>query len=471
LVEMMGGQIGVESTPGKGSTFWFTTMLEKQVKGVATVRERKSELADLRVLIVDDNATNRKIVHQQILSWGMRNGGATTAMEALEILRREAAAGDPYDLAILDMQMPEVDGLMLARMIKSDPALAATRLIMMTSLGQRNDEKIRAAGIAAYLTKPVKQSYLFDCLVTVLEREKGNRRNRKKAAEAPPTPPATVHAAPSVPDLPPPSRPLRILLAEDNAINQKVALKQLQKLGYSADAVANGLEALDALKRIPYDLILMDCQMPEMDGYEATQAIRLREGGSARIPIIAMTAHALEGDRERCLQAGMDDYLSKPVRTEELTALLEKWSRTSAKETETPPKGEERASENPSEEEGILDPEIVESIRDLQDDSEPDLFKELAELFMRDVPQRLEALERAIHEGDAATFRREAHTLKGSSGNLGASEMSLRASKLEQLSKQPDPERDLRELDRLKDEYGRVRRALEAEMEKGGPCR
>lgn len=312
LVRMMGGDIGVSSAPGQGSTFWFTARLEKQSANSSVQREGKRDLTGLRLLVVDDNATNRKIVHHQIISWGMRNGCVASGPEALEILRREAALGDPYDFAILDYQMPIMDGLALAKAIKADPDITNTRLVVLTSLGQKfTPEQMRETGVASCLIKPVRQSDLFNTLVNVMSANPPNARPRH--ASAAPAP-ATEHPG------------VRILIAEDNIVNQKVALRQLRKLGYNADLVANGLEAIEALDRIPYSLILMDCQMPEMDGWEATRRIREREAilQSRHIPIIAMTADAMQGDRERCLQAGMDDYIAKPVRIDELEAALQR---------------------------------------------------------------------------------------------------------------------------------------------------
>jgi len=322
LVEMMDGKIGVQSEPGRGSTFHFTARLEKQ----SAVAEPPPsiylhDLFDLRVLVVDDNATNRQILRHQLFAWKMQKGSAATGFEALDLLRAAAREGKAYDIALLDMHMPEMDGMTLAREIKADPAIASTRLIILTSMGyMHTQDELRAAGIEAYLVKPVKQSRLFDCLVNVLgdaaEHLFAKRAKRERPVS---TQEELVHV-----------RKARILLAEDNTVNQKVALAQLRGLGLSAEAVANGFEVLTALKQVPYDIILMDCQMPEMDGYETSRMIRQAERTShanwrSPVYIVAMTANAMTGDLEKCLAAGMDDYLSKPVRREELHSALKKW--------------------------------------------------------------------------------------------------------------------------------------------------
>jgi PAS domain S-box-containing protein len=323
LVEMMGGRIGVESESGKGSTFFFDTRLEKlsgPPEPAPSIYIR--DLFDLRVLVVDDNATNRQILRHQLFAWKMQKGSAANGYEALELLRRGAAEGKPFDLALLDMQMPEMDGMTLARAIKADPAISSTRLIVLTSMGcAHTRNELKAAGIDAYLLKPVKQSRLFDCVVNVLGRAAAEHVFAKP----------TKNELPAVEEKMAPVRHMHILLAEDNIVNQKVALAQLKGLGFAADAVANGHEVLSALRQVPYDLIFMDCQMPEMDGYEASRLIREAERASnvnwkAPVRIVAMTANAMAGDREKCLAAGMDDYLSKPVRKGELQAALLKWA-------------------------------------------------------------------------------------------------------------------------------------------------
>jgi PAS domain S-box-containing protein len=319
LVELMNGEIGVTSTPGEGSKFWFTALFEKQPLE-SVVAPVKKTLDQLRVLIVDDNATNRRILCHQSRCWGMVPTETESGQQALELLKAAAAEGAAYDLAILDLMMPEMDGFDLARAIKATPDIARVPLVLLTSFRERRHSDVaQEVGIAAYLTKPVRQAQLFDCLTIVmsnaLETEAANeavlpwsKRERRSTLQRDKTMSNKL-----------------ILLAEDNIVNQKVAVRQLQKLGYRADAVANGCEALEALALIPYDLVLMDCQMPEMDGYEATAQIRGREGITKHTPIVAMTAHALEGDRAKCLAAGMDDYVSKPVKSEELERVLERF--------------------------------------------------------------------------------------------------------------------------------------------------
>ncbi len=310
LVERMGGAIGVQSVLGQGSNFWFTARLEKQANPsvIGTHPLAEPDIAGLELLVVDDNETNRKILQNQLRSWNISSLAASNADEALVLVRRHSAAGRSFALAILDMQMPGMDGLDLARAIKSDPGAAPTRIIILSSIGNRlSPETMAASSVDACLLKPIKPSKLLSSLKSSLSLPPQRHL-------------AQLDAPPSVPS----QRHVRVLLAEDNIVNQKVALRQLQKLGYSADAAANGLEVLEAIGRISYNIILMDCQMPELDGYETTARIRAMEkaSGSVRLHIIAMTANAMDGDREKCLACGMDDYISKPVRTEELAVKL-----------------------------------------------------------------------------------------------------------------------------------------------------
>jgi PAS domain S-box-containing protein len=309
LAELMGGEIGVQSEPGVGSTFWFTATLEK-CKETDSPAENELDLRNAHLLVVDDNEANRLLVRTLVTQWRGRCDEAVDAHQAIEMLRSAAAQGDRYDLALLDMQMPDADGLALARWIREEPMLAQTPLILITSLGYQSAANHDGLFIAQ-IAKPLRHSQLREQIALAL----GHRMMSPTMTPYPPV------------EAPSPARPLRILLAEDNVVNQKVALTMLKKLGYSADAVANGREALAALSEINYDLVLMDCEMPEMDGFEATTHIRSGKAGvlNPAVPIIAMTAHAMQGDRERCLAVGMNDYVSKPVQLATLSAALERW--------------------------------------------------------------------------------------------------------------------------------------------------
>jgi two-component system sensor histidine kinase/response regulator len=302
LVELMHGKIGVESEPGRGSTFWFTAEFGRGTEQIVMKPDGPGVLVDKRVLVVDDNATNRKVLHHQLALWGAKDTCVGDAAAALHALQTQAQ----FDLLILDVQMPPVDGFELAASIRQLQAYATVPIVLMTSLGDLEDrQRLQALGITAKLHKPLKAAQLRLALTNALSSGEISR------------------PSPIAPDITVVASRARILVAEDNTVNQKVALLQLRKLGYAADAVANGAEAIAALSAIPYDLVLMDCQMPEVDGFEATRRVRAMRG--RRIPIIAMTANALNGDRESCLDAGMDDYISKPVKTTELDVMLRRW--------------------------------------------------------------------------------------------------------------------------------------------------
>ncbi len=323
LATLMGGTVGVQSTVGQGSTFWFTARLGKCCTPCVTSVPQQAMLQGVRVLCVDENATNRAILSQHLRTWGMHVDCVANSAQALEYLHLASSTNQPYTLGFLDSQIGDKDGIPLAHVIKIEPALADMRLVMLTSFNRR-DHGLAAlqAGFAGYLVKPIRQSLLYDCLVTAL------------GLPATPTPPMLVPQY-SITDIPAQMH-TRVLVAEDNIVNQKVAVRMLEKLGCRVDVAANGREALDALLQCPYDLVFMDCQMPEMDGYAATLAVREREPQTgSHIPIIAMTANAMQGDREACLEAGMDDYVSKPVQAAELLAMLHKWGNYGV--TQTPP--------------------------------------------------------------------------------------------------------------------------------------
>ena len=424
LVELMGGTLGAESAPGKGSTFWFILPLERSAS--QKNEEPVVELDGLRVLIVDDNSTNRRLLRHNLESWRMLTDEVESAEHALSVLRNAAAAGAPYPLAIVDMLMPVIDGLTLARSIRADASLAATHIIMLTSLSERLPADVmRSTGIDATLTKPVKQSSLFDAIVSAM----AGKESVKRFHDA-------VRPAESMRD------DVRVLVAEDNAVNQKVALRQLQRFGIAADAVGNGAEALEALGRMRYDLVLMDVQMPEMDGLEATRAIRAREAGAMHTPIVALTANALEGDRERCLAAGMDDYLSKPVAEIELARVIDRWV-----------PARERAPEDPIAE------GTVEYLRELGN-SDENFFRDLVAMYEEDAAMRIEAIRRAIAMDNASDLASAAHALKSSAGNVGATMVRALAEQLETTGRSGSTSRAAELASRLETEHARAVRSL-----------
>jgi CheY-like chemotaxis protein len=315
----MGGETGVISEEGKGSEFWFTARLGKQTEGAQAESRPPADLRNVRVLIVDDNVTSREILNARLASWDMRPSEAQGGPEALQALYRAIDEHDPFRIAIIDMQMPGVDGKALGRAIKADKHLADTRMVMLTSLGTQGDaRRFQEIGFAAYATKPIRHKELKIVLSLALAE--------RTEVEPTPQPIVTRHTArESLKRFD--GREARILLVEDNITNQQVALGILKKLRWHADLVANGADALISLETIPYDLVLMDVQMPEMDGLEATRRIRNPQSAVINhgIPIIAMTAHAMQGDRERCLEAGMNDYVTKPVSPQALAEALDKW--------------------------------------------------------------------------------------------------------------------------------------------------
>jgi PAS domain S-box-containing protein len=314
LVELMGGEIGVRSEPGVGSTFWFTLPMAARE---TVPLPQSAEFPGVRVLVVDDNVMARGIVAEQLESWKVRAEGTASGVEALAVLRDAARSGEPFDVALVDWRMPRMDGPALAAAISADPAIAATRLVILTS-GTHHDEP--RGNVVAHLTKPIRESQLLACLARVV------KGTAAVSLDPPPGGPGAREGGGGA-DALAPVRLLagRLLVAEDNPVNQVVAVRMLERLGYQADVASNGAEALEAMSHADYAAVLMDCQMPELDGFEATRRIRKREAESRHTPVIAMTADAMHGDRERCAEAGMDDYVSKPIRPEQLAAVLRRW--------------------------------------------------------------------------------------------------------------------------------------------------
>jgi len=436
LVALMGGDIGVKSRPGQGSTFWFTARLGRPAE--AGVRPADStRLAGRRVLIVDDNATNRAILRQQLTHWGLRVAGVEDGPKALLALRSAASGGKPHELAVLDMKMPGMDGLALARVIRDDPSVADCKIVLLTSFGQAGhaQEAVRA-GVAGYLTKPVDESDLHDCLVEVILGEGAGRRPLVTRHSLQEGRPAAVS---------------RVLVAEDNEVNQKVAVRILEKLGCRVDVADNGAEAVAACERTSYAAVFMDGQMPVLDGFEATARIREQEKGRARTPIIAMTASAMQGDRERCLAAGMDDYVSKPVSPEAMEAVLR---RVLAPSVPEPAPGLEPGGER----EAPVDEAVLATLWGI--DSDGTLLGEVIDTFLRIAPLRLASLGKAVAKSDAVALERTAHNFLGSCANIGAKSMANVCARLEQQGRASNLEGTALLVAQLDTALARVRAAL-----------
>jgi len=443
LAELMGGEIGIVSAGGQGSEFWFTARFAKQAERERTITP--AEISGVHVLVVDDNATNREVLMTQFKAWGVRSEEAANGPTALQALYLANDAADPFAVAILDMQMPGMDGATLARIIKTDEKLKDTRLVLCSSLGQRGDaRRMQEIGFAAYLVKPVRHREIVDCLSAVMAGT---------AATAPEQPLVTRHAI----------REMRrgagrILLAEDNITNQQVALGILKKLGLRADAVANGAEAVKALETLPYDLVLMDVQMPEMNGLEATRQIRNPQSAvrNHQIPIIAMTANAMQGDREKCLEAGMNDYVPKPISPQILAEALDKWL---PRETAATPK---QAAGKPGEAAPVSAEELEAPVFDkagmiarMMDDE--DLARTVIGGFLEDIPKQIEILKDFLEAGDVPKTERQAHSIKGASANVGGEALHEVAFEMEKAAKAGDLKSVAARLPELENQFVRLK--------------
>jgi len=447
LVEKMGGQIGVISQEGKGSEFWFTVKLGLQPEQDCP-RNTCTKIQGKRILIVDDNATNREILAARLSAWGAEAVESPGGLEALQILDEAYRAGAPFDIVITDMQMPGMDGLMLGRAIRRDWRFNGLCLMMMSSLGRQEDSTVLAElGFAASLTKPIRPSELYARLMTAITGVKNPGISRTHTHTR--TEPLTL------------SKSVRILLVEDNITNQQVAIGMLKKMGLHADAVANGVEAIKALEFIPYDLVLMDVQMPEMDGLEATRRIRHPESRvlNHRIPIIAMTAHAMQGDREKCLEAGMDDYITKPVTAGTLTEKLALWlpcENIVAKPALTSP------MPAPQPLEGQQVPVVYDRagfLERLMGDEET--AKVVLDIFLQDIPKQLEAVKAAMDACDPVALANVVHSIKGAAANIGGEALRDLAAAMEQACKVGKAEWALQQYPELCQQFQRLKEAIE----------
>jgi len=446
LILLMGGQIGVQSTLGCGSTFWCTARFEKQANAPETAATAPLDLCGLRVLIVDDNPTNRHILHCQLSSWKMVPTCVSSARAALEALK-QALSTKPFDLAILDMQMPEMDGLKLAMTIKKDPATAGVRLMVLTSMGHIVSDEVRRAGVTACLVKPVKQSLLYDQIASVVS---GIAKDTLPERVIP-----KEHSISS-----PAMKKTRILVAEDNVINQMVTLGQLEKLGYPADLAVNGLEVLIALRQTRYGIILMDCQMPEMDGYEATRRIRADKDLPNPPRIIALTAHAMAGDSAKCLACGMDDYISKPVKLEDLAAKLTHWESGAGAVSS----GNFEAAQPTNDGIPALDRGRLDTLKSLDPENDGEFYVKLLDTFIQSAKGDIDAMENAIQSATFQKLRDKAHSLKGATRNVGAEEMGQACQDLEVLADTGKSEEIDARFMQLKRAFDRVEKEIQREI-------
>jgi len=424
LVTGMGGEIGMESTPSVGSKFWFAAKFAP-TETLVPAPTAAGDLRNVRVLLVDDNATNRKILHYQVASWAMRDSTASSGPGALNALRRGAACGDPFAIVILDTHMPELSGIQVVEVIRADPVIASVKIVLLTSMEPGELSESVRGEVDAFITKPVKQSQLFETLCAVL----GIKADREETLP-------TESISSPVSD-----RRLRILLAEDNEVNQRVALYQLRMLDHQVDLARNGVEALKLFDENEYDAVLMDIHMPELDGYAATAEIRRREGDRKRTPIIAMTANALPEDREKCLAVGMDDHLAKPVQASALVRVLEQWVANT-----------EPANIEP------LPPAT--DLQPLINSGMGDIIPRLVEIFLDTAPHDIEKAVAALRSSQATDLEEAAHKLKGSCSNLGAARLRDLCQQLEKLGRDGSLQTAPELLASVEEEFGRVRTEL-----------
>jgi PAS domain S-box-containing protein len=446
LAELMGGEIGVKSEKGKGSTFWFTVRLARANVLEPSEPGDEAGLVELPALVVDDNATNRAMLELNLAKWGIRSSSASGGSQALMLLREASRRGEPFAVALLDFQMPEMDGIELARTIRSDPALQGTRLVLLTSSTERGETSAaREVGFHAYLTKPIRRSSLHEALISIITSPHPGRSSDMVTEDSL----AVTKAGPRA----------HVLLVEDNPVNQKVASKMLEKLGCRIDVASNGVEAVEAVSGTDYSAILMDCQMPEMDGYEATRRIRALGDDGTHVPIIAMTASAMKGDEDRAREAGMDDYITKPVKVQALESILGQWIQPNHASiaASTAQSGQEEAL-GPA-----IDRAMLASLGELDGrDGEPESGGLIDETMQGAAASHAGLLAAVKNEDvDAITFL--AHRLKGVVSLLGAKAMTSLCMALEEAVANGERAQTHELADRIESEFQRVRAAVEME--------
>jgi two-component system, sensor histidine kinase and response regulator len=442
LCEMMGGTIAVSSKPGVGSVFRFSARFGLQRDGLTRIGSGRRLRRELRVLVVDDNDTNREIIQTHLSNEGLRPEVMTCGSEALDAARRAAARGQPFEIGLIDMDMPDISGVELARAIKNDPALGTMALVLLTSHGREMD--IDSTDFARRLTKPLRRSELLGCLNALAEAQ-----------------PAAVveESEPLASDGP--WAGTQVLLVEDSPVNLEVAVRMLENVGCTVDTAGNGREAVEKHAARPFDVIFMDCQMPEMDGFEATTAIRAREaGGGRRTPIIALTANAIAGDRDLCLNAGMDDYLSKPFTGSQLSAMLERVLAGSPSRDAAP------ASQLPPTDGVVLDESVLAGLRQLQRAGRPDIVKRTVDLYLETAPRLLQELLDAAERQDVAAVGRASHTLKSNSANVGAAQLAALCNEVETLARSGSLAKAIALVPGVRDAYTAATGALSSHLER-----